>query len=359
MAAVEGGTVKGVVLAGGAGSRLRPITFAMSKQLVPVANQPILFYGLRDLSAAGITEVAIIISPETGQEIRDAVGDGSRFGITPEYILQDRPDGLAHALKLAMPFAGGDSVLMYLGDNLVRQGVADVVRDFEDHQPNAQILLAEVPNPSSFGVAQLDENGQVYQLLEKPENPPTNLALVGVYLFDSTVNEALDAIEPSDRGELEITDAIQYMIDSGRRVRASMIGGWWKDTGKKEDLLHASELVLETLLTSLKGEVIDCRLRGEVQVGLGSKLVDCDVIGPVVIGEGVEIERSTVGPNTTIGDRCRITDAVVRRSILMEEVELTHWRLRDSLIGRRASIGGSAPPAFVELTVGDRSEIIG
>jgi len=351
--------VKGVVLAGGAGSRLRPITFAMSKQLVPVANQPILFYGLRDLAAAGITEVAIIISPETGQEIREAVGDGSQFGITAEYILQDSPDGLAHALSLAMPFVGDDSVLMYLGDNLVRQGVADIVRDFEEHRPNAQILLAEVPNPSSFGVAQLDENGQVYQLLEKPENPPSNLALVGVYLFDSSVAEALAAIEPSARGELEITDAIQWLIDAGREVRASMIGGWWKDTGKKEDLLHASELVLESLLTSLKGEVIDCRLRGAVQVGIGSKLVDCDIIGPVVIGKGVEIERSTIGPNTTIGDGCRITDAVVRRSILMEEVEVAHWRLRDSLVGRRAAIGGSAPPAFVELTVGERSEIIG
>ena len=351
--------MKGVVLAGGAGSRLRPITFAMSKQLVPVANQPILFYGLRDLAEAGITEVAIIISPETGQEIREAVGDGSRFGITPEYIVQDSPDGLAHALQLAMPFVGDDSVLMYLGDNLVRQGVADVVRDFEEHSPNAQILLAEVPNPSSFGVAQLDEHGTVYQLLEKPEDPPTNLALVGVYLFDASVRDALAAIEPSPRGELEITDAIQWLIDAGREVRASMIGGWWKDTGKKEDLLHASELVLESLRTSLKGEVIDCRLRGEVQVGVGSKLVDCDIIGPVVIGKGVEIERSTIGPNTTVGDGCRITDAVVRKSILMEEVEVAHWRLRDSLVGRRASIGGSAPPAFVELTVGERSEIIG
>jgi len=351
--------VKGIVLAGGAGSRLRPITFAMSKQLVPVANQPILFYGLYDLAEAGITDVAIIISPETGQEIRDAVGDGSQFGIKPEYILQENPDGLAHALKLAMPFADGDSVLMYLGDNLIRQGVADVVRDFEEHQPNAQILLAEVPNPSAFGVAELDDEGHVFRLVEKPEDPATNLALVGVYLFDATVNEALEAIRPSERGELEITDAIQYMIDSGKRVRASMIGGWWKDTGKKEDLLHASELLLESLKTSLKGEVIDCRLRGEIQVGLGSKLVDCDIIGPVVIGKGVEIERSTIGPNTTIGDGCRVTDAVVRKSILMKEVEITHWRLHNSLVGRRASIGGSAPPAFVELTVGERSEIIG
>ncbi|MEE9184666.1 MAG: sugar phosphate nucleotidyltransferase, partial [Acidimicrobiia bacterium] len=232
--------MKGVVLAGGAGSRLRPITFAMSKQLVPIANQPILFYGLHDLAHAGITEVAIIVSPETGPEVREAVGDGSRFGINPHFILQESPDGLAHALKLALPFVDGDDCLMYLGDNLVKQGVADVVEEFDEHRPNAQILLAEVPNPSSFGVAELDEDGHVVRLVEKPADPPSNLALVGVYLFDSSVLEAVESIAPSERGELEITDAIQYLIDSGRRVRASMIGGWWKDTGKKSDLLHAS-----------------------------------------------------------------------------------------------------------------------
>ena len=351
--------MKGVVLAGGAGSRLRPITYAMSKQLVPIANQPILFYGLHDLAEAGITEVAIIVSPETGPEVREAIGDGSAFGLEPHFIVQDSPDGLAHALKLALPFVDGDDCLMYLGDNLVKQGVADVVRDFDEHRPNAQILLAEVPNPSSFGVAELDEDGHVVRLIEKPAHPPSNLALVGVYLFDSSVQEAVDSIEPSERGELEITEAIQYLIDSGRRVRASMIGGWWKDTGKKSDLLHASELVLEDLRTSLKGELVDCRIRGEAQVGVGSKLIDCDIVGPVVIGKGVEIERSTVGPNTTVGDGCRISDAVIRESILMKDVEVTNWRLRKSLIGRAAPIGGSAPPAFVELTVGERSEIVG
>ena len=350
--------MKGVVLAGGAGSPLRPLPFSMSKQLVPVANQPIMFYGLRDLAEAGITEVAIIISPETGAEVREAVGDGSQFGITPEFIVQDSPDGLAHALKLAMPFVDGDDCLMYLGDNLVRAGVADTVREFEIHKPNAQILLAEVPNPSSFGVAVLDDEGHVLDLIEKPADPPTNLALVGVYLFDASVVEALNAIKPSARGELEITDAIQYMVDAGRKVRASKITGWWKDTGKKGDLLHASELVLENLRTSLKGEMVDCRIRGEAQVGLGSKLIDCDIVGPVIIGRDVEIERSTIGPNTTIGDGSRVTDAVVRESILMEAVQLSHWRLQRSLIGREAFIGGSAPPAFVELTIGERSEII-
>jgi glucose-1-phosphate thymidylyltransferase len=351
--------MKGVVLAGGSGSRLRPITFSMSKQLVPVANQPILFYGLQDLANAGITEVGIIISPETGDEIREAVGDGSAFGLNPTFIVQESPDGLAHALKLALPFVDGDDCLMYLGDNLVKHGVAGIVDDFNATRPNAQILLAEVPNPEAFGVAQLDAHGKVVRLEEKPEIPPSNLALVGVYLFDASVQEAVDSIRPSARGELEITDAIQYLIDSDREVRASMIKGWWKDTGKKADLLHASELVLEDLRMAVEGEVVDCRVRGEVQIGAGSKLIDCDLVGPVVIGRNVEIERSTIGPNSTIGDDCRITDAVVRHSIVMEEVELSHWRLRDSLIGKAASIGGSAPPAFVELTVGERSEITG
>lgn len=351
--------MKGVVLAGGSGSRLRPITFSMSKQLVPVANRPILFYGLHDIARAGIKEVAVIISPETGGEIKTAVGDGSRFGLDVTFVLQDSPDGLAHALKLALPFVDGDDCLMYLGDNLVKHGVSEVVRDFEEKRPSAQILLAEVPNPQAFGVAELDDGGHVVRLVEKPAQPPSNLALVGVYLFDATVQEAVDAIRPSARGELEITDAIQYLIDSGRPVRASMISGWWKDTGRKADLLHASELVMNDLETSIEGELVDCRIRGDVTVGPGSKLVDCDVVGPVVIGSGVEIERSTVGPNSTIGDRCRVTDAAIRHSILMDEVQIANWRLHDSLIGHAATIGGAAPPAFVELTLGERSEILG
>lgn len=351
--------MKGVVLAGGSGSRLRPITFSMSKQLVPVANQPILFYGLNDIARAGIKEVAIIISPETGGEIRDAVGDGSQFGLDVTFIVQDSPDGLAHALKLALPFVDGDDCLMYLGDNLVKHGVIEVVRDFESEGPSAQILLAQVPNPQSFGVAELDQDGRVVRLIEKPDVPPSDLALVGVYLFDASVQEAVDSIEPSARGELEITDAIQYLIDSGRPVRASMISGWWKDTGKKADLLHASELVMNDLKTDIQGEMIDCRVRGDVTVGPGSKLVDCDLIGPVVIGAEVELERSTVGPNSTIGDRCRVTDAAIRHSILMDDVEIANWRLQDSLIGHAAAIGGSAPPSFVELTLGERSEILG
>lgn len=351
--------MKGVVLSGGAGTRLRPITFAMAKQLVPVANKPILFYGLEDLAAAGIEEVGIVISPETGAEVKAAVGDGSRFGLAATYILQQRPLGLAHALKTALPFVDGDDCLMYLGDNLVKRGVADTVRDFEQHRPNAQILLAEVPNPSSFGVAELDDEGNVVRLIEKPSQPPSNLALVGVYLFDNTVSEAIDAIRPSARGELEITDAIQHLISSGRRVRASMIGDWWKDTGRKEDLLHANELVLKDLRGKLEGELVDTRVRGELVLGQGSRLVDCDVTGPVVIGADVEAVRSTIGPNTTVGDGSALHEVAVEECLIMEEVAVTNWRLRRSLLGRASVVGGAAPASFVELTVGERSEILG
>ncbi len=352
--------MRGVVLAGGAGSRLRPITFAMSKQLVPVANQPILFYGMRDLAEAGIDEVGIIISPETGDEIRRAVGKGDQFGLKRvEFIVQEKPLGLAHALQMALPFVDGDDCLMYLGDNLIKRGVADTVADFEDHRPNAQILLARVPNPSEFGVAQLADDGTVVRLVEKPKVPPTDLALVGCYLFDASVQEAIDNIKPSGRGELEITDAIQWLIDNGREVRASMITGWWKDTGKKEDLLHANELVLSDLSEKIHGEVIGTEIRGAVVIGEGSRVVDSHIVGPVVIGENVEVVRSRLGPNTTIGDRSHIHDAAIEDSLLMDGAEVSNWKLRYSLMGRDARLSGSPAPGFVELTIGERSEIVG
>lgn len=351
--------MKGVVLSGGTGSRLRPITFAMAKQLVPVANKPILFYGLEDLAEAGITEVGIIVSPETGDEVRAAVGDGSELGLEITWIVQDEPLGLAHALKTALPFVDGDDCLMYLGDNLVKDGVAEVVRDFEAERPNCQIMLSPVENPSAFGVADMDADGKIRRLVEKPKVPPSNLALVGVYLFDPTIQEAVDNIEPSARGELEITDAIQYLLENGREVRASIVSNWWKDTGTKADLLHAQELVISELAEKLDGELVDTRLRGRVHVGPGSRLVDCDITGPAVIGDGVQMSRTTVGPQTSIGNGCRLTDAAVESSIVMEDSEVHGWRIRDSLLGRGARLHGTAPPSFVEMTLGERSEIVG
>jgi len=351
--------VKGVVLAGGTGSRLRPITFSMAKQLIPVANKPIIEYGLEDLAEAGITEVGVIVSPETGGEVEAAVGDGARLGLRLNYILQDRPLGLAHALKTALPFVGGDDCLMYLGDNLVKDGVRDVVADFQEHRPNCQILLCPVDNPSSFGVADLEPDGRIRRLVEKPTVPPSNLALVGVYLFDGSIAEAVDAIRPSARGELEITDAIQHLVETQRTVRASVVSGWWKDTGTKEDLLTAQELVIPLVAHGIEGEVTGGRLEGAVHVGRGSQLVDCEVTGPVVVGDDARLTRVRLGPQTSIGHGCRLSDAAVEGSIVMDGAEVYGWRLRNSLLGRGARLHGAAPAPFVEVTLGERSEIVG
>jgi glucose-1-phosphate thymidylyltransferase len=331
----------------------------MAKQLIPVANKPILYYGLEDMAAAGLTDVAIIIAPQTGNEIRQAVGDGSRFGLSVEYIVQPEPLGLAHALRMALPFADGDDILMYLGDNIVKRGVTDVVSDFEQDRPNCQILLTEVDDPSQFGVAYLSVDGRVERLVEKPSRPRSNLALVGVYLFDKNVEGAVNAIRPSARGELEITDAIQHLIDGGLSVRHTLVTGWWKDTGRKEDLLHANELVLSDITERVGGEIVGGAVRGRLQLGEGSQLVDCSITGPVVIGDNVHMVRTTVGPNTAIGNECRISDARIEASIVLDGSEVSGWGIRNSLLGRGSSLRGGAPPGYAEVTLGERSEVVG
>ncbi len=351
--------MKGVVLSGGSGTRLRPITHSMAKQLVPVANRPILHYGLSDLASAGITEVCIIVSPETGDDVRRSVGSGHDLGLEVTYLVQDEPLGLAHALGCALPWVDGDDVLMYLGDNMVKRGVADVVEDYLAADVNCQILLTRVDEPSHFGVAELDDDGHVVRLVEKPTVPRSDLALVGVYLFDATIADAIAGIEPSPRGELEITDAIQWLIDHDHRVASSIVRGWWKDTGRKDDLLQANELVLRDLESDVRGEVVGGKLRGPVQVAPGARLVDCDVTGPAVIGARADLRRTTVGPNTAIGARCQLVDATVESSIIMEDVVVHGWSLRSSLVGRATRLRGAAPSKFVELTLGEQCEVIG
>jgi glucose-1-phosphate thymidylyltransferase len=349
--------VKAVLLSGGNGTRLRPITYSMPKQLVPVANKPVLFYGLEHMADAGIKDVGIVISPETGDEVRAAVGDGSMFGVRTSYIVQPRPLGLADALRTALEFVDGDDCLMYLGDNLLRQGVIDVVEDFERHRPNCQILLSPVDDPRAFGVAELDAERNVRRLVEKPAVPRSDLALVGVYLFDPTVGEAVGAIAPSPRGEFEITDAIQYLIDTGRHVRATLVDGWWKDTGKKEDLLHANELILQDLTDDIRGEVVRSALRGPVQLGSGSILVDCEVEGPVVIGDASLLTGVQIGSFTSIGNSCRLEKCAVASSVIMDGSEISGWDLRRSLIGTRVVLRGALFAGVAELTLGERCEI--
>jgi len=351
--------LKGLILSGGKGTRLRPITHTSAKQLVPVANKPVLFYAIEAMAGAGIDQVGIIIAPETGEEIRRAAGDGSRFGVQLTYILQDEPAGLAHAVLTAEPFLGDSPFVMYLGDNLLQGGIEDLVAAFRDHQPEALILLTPVPDPESYGVAELSE-GAVVRLVEKPREPRTNLALVGVYMFTSTVHDAARAIEPSARGELEITDAIQHLVDVGKRVEPHIVKGWWKDTGRLDDMLEANRLVLDTIQTRLEGELIDSQVDGRVVIEAGARLERCTVRGPAIIGAGARLSDTYVGPYTAIGEECEVSGAEIEHSILLTRsaVQGLDGRMESSLLGRNVKIGRDIrqPRAF-RFMVGDNSEI--
>jgi glucose-1-phosphate thymidylyltransferase len=351
--------LKGLILSGGKGTRLRPITHTSAKQLVPVANKPVLFYGIEAMADAGIDQVGIIIAPETGEEIRRAAGDGSRFGVELTYILQDEPAGLAHAVLTAEPYLGESPFVMYLGDNLLQGGIEDLVASFRDQQPDALILLTPVPDPESYGVAELSD-GKVVRLVEKPPEPRTNLALVGVYMFTASVHAAAKAIEPSTRGELEITDAIQHLVDQGMRVQPHIVQGWWKDTGRLDDMLAANRLVLDTIHTRLEGELIDSQVDGRVVIEAGARLERCTVRGPAIIGAGARLTDCYIGPYTAIGEECEISGAEVEHSILLagSSVRDLDGRMESSLLGRNVKVGRDArqPRAF-RFMVGDNSEI--
>jgi glucose-1-phosphate thymidylyltransferase len=352
--------LKGLILSGGAGTRLRPITHTSAKQLVPVANKPVLFYGIEALVDAGVKEIGIIIAPETGGEIEEAVGDGSRFGAKITYILQDKPAGLAHAVLTAADFIGDSPFVMYLGDNLLRDGLRELVSTFHDDEPDALILLTPVDDPSSYGVAELDGE-RIVRLIEKPKEPPSNLALVGVYLFGPTIFEAARGLEPSWRGELEITEAIQALIDDGRRVQSEIVRGWWKDTGQLADMLEANRLVLEELETRLDGEIDEeSVLEGRVVLEAGATLTRSVVRGPAVIGAGAQIEDAYIGPYTSIGDDVRVVRSEVEHSIILagSVVEDLSTRMEASLLGRNVKVTRSeGVKRTVSFLVGDNSEI--
>ncbi len=350
--------MKGLILSGGRGTRLRPITYTSAKQLLPVANKPILFYGLEAMAASGITDIGIVVG-DTAQEIRDAVGDGSRFGVAVTYIQQEAPLGLAHAVLVSEPFLGTDPFCMYLGDNLIRERLAPLVARFREEKPNSQILLASVPNPSQFGVAELHD-GQVVRLIEKPKMPPSNLALVGVYMFDSTIFKAVKAIKPSARGELEITDAIQWLIDHDHLVRPHVIEGWWKDTGRLEDILEANRIILDTLMSRNDGHVQDSEILGKVVVDAGARITRSTVRGPAIIGRDAVVENAYVGPFTSVGDRVVLRASEVEHSILLEGASVSDvgGRIESSLIGRNARIyRTSSKPRSFNFMLGDRSEV--
>jgi glucose-1-phosphate thymidylyltransferase len=350
------GSLKGLILSGGKGTRLRPLTHTAAKQLVPVANKPILFYVIENLARAGVSDLGVIISPETGNLIQEAVGDGSRFGVAITYIPQDEPAGLAHAVKTARGFLQDSPFVMYLGDNLISSGITSFLKTFQEGALDALILLKEVENPSQFGIAELNGQGGLVRLVEKPKQPPTNLALVGVYFFSTAVHPAIDVLKPSWRGEYEITDAIQGLLTMGKKVDWRRLEGWWLDTGKKDDLLTANTQVLdEWCQRDIQGEVDGAsQINGRVAVGAGTQVVRSTIRGPAVIGEGCLIQDSFVGPFTSIGDHSRVESSVIEHSVLLAGATLFQVdRLEDSLLGRNARVARHNRHRSLQLLLGD------
>ncbi|MEO6463511.1 MAG: glucose-1-phosphate thymidylyltransferase [Candidatus Eisenbacteria bacterium] len=351
--------MKGLILSGGRGTRLRPITHTSAKQLVPVANKPILFYGLEAIVEAGIDEIGIVVG-DTHAEIREAVGDGSRFGCRITYIQQTAPLGLAHAVKESKPFLSDDPFVMYLGDNFLREGIQGFVREFEEHRPDAQILLVPVPNPQDFGVAEL-EGTRVKRLEEKPQDPRSNLALVGVYMFTASIWEAVAGIRPSKRGELEITDALQWLIDHGKTVRSHVITGWWKDTGKLEDMLEANRMAMSHWETRIDGSVdAESVVEGAVVVEKGARVVRSRLRGPLILGPGVLVEDAYIGPFSAIAEGVRIVRSEVEHSIVLERsvIEDVPTRIDSSLIGKDVVVTKSPDrPRAHHIMVGDSSRV--
>ncbi len=351
--------MKGLILSGGKGTRLRPLTYTSAKQLVPVANKPVLFYGIEALVEAGIRSIGIVVG-DTADEIRSAVGDGSPWGIDVTYIEQDAPRGLAHAVLISQDFIKDDPFVVYLGDNLLNKSIRPFVQQFVKERPAAQILLAHVPDPQMFGVAELDSN-RVIRLIEKPEKPKSDLALVGVYMFGSEIFDSVQKISPSFRNELEITDAIQHLIDKGLMVTPHIVDGWWKDTGKLEDILEANRLILEMMESRMDGEIdSDSRIEGNVIIEKGAQIKRSTVRGPAIIGARTQIISGYVGPFTSIMNDVEITDSEIEHSIVMEHSIISELgnRITDSLIGRNVRIYRQpVKPSAYRFMLGDNSEV--
>jgi len=351
--------MKALVLSGGAGTRLRPITHTSAKQLLPVANKPVLFYGLEAIRDAGITDVGVVVG-DTAPAIREAVGDGSAFGLRVTYIPQEAPLGLAHAVLVAQDFLGDDDFVMYLGDNFIVGGIAELVEEFRAARPDAQIMLTQVADPRDFGVAELDEYGQVIGLEEKPAEPKSDLALVGVYMFTPCVHDAVRSLQPSWRGELEITEAIQRLIDDGRKVASTTISGYWKDTGNVTDMLEVNRLVLEAVEPLRRGVVQPgCELIGRVVIGDGAEVSGSRIVGPAIIGAGARVANSYIGPFTSVAEDCAITDSEIEYSIVLRGASIRGVRrIEASIIGRDVEVT-PAPrvPKAHRLILGDHSKV--
>ncbi len=353
--------MRALVLAGGRGTRLRPLTYTIAKQLVPVANKPVLHYVMQHIREAGFREVGVIISPETGDQIRESLAPNP-WQLDFTFLLQEQPAGLAHAVKVARPFLQGEPFVMYLGDNLIGQGIREFVRDFEESRADAVILLKEVSNPRLFGVAEVDGSGRVLRLMEKPKDPPSNLALVGVYIFSPAVHEAIDQISPSWRGELEITDAIQKLLEQKRTVRSLVLQSWWLDTGKKDDFLEANRVVLdEWARREIRGDIdVDSRVAGRVILEEGTSVRRSEVRGPAVIGSSSSVEDAFIGPYTSVGRGCTIRTSALEHCVILDGARVEGvGRLEDSILGRNAVVQRiSQTSQAVRLMIGDDAKVL-
>lgn len=353
--------MKALILSGGTGTRLRPLTHTTAKQLIPVANKPIIHYVVDSITAAGIKDIGVIIAPETGDDVKSALGDGARWGAAISYILQDSPAGLAHAVKTASEFLGDSPFVMYLGDNLIGMDIKQFIDEFEAGDAEASILLKEVHDPQRFGVAEVSPEGQIIRLIEKPKDPPSNLALVGVYVFSPSIHKAIDQIKPSWRGELEITDAIQVLVGSGRKVISHVLTSWWLDTGKKDDMLEANRVVLDEMIhTNIKGKVnAGSSVIGRVVIGEGSLIENSTVRGPVVIGENTVVRGSFIGPYTSVGNECLIENTSVDFSVVLDGSKISDIeRLEESLVGKKSTIClDKSKHKALRVHIGDDSEV--
>lgn len=352
--------MKGLILSGGTGSRLRPLTYTNAKQLIPVANNPILFRVIESIRDAGITDIGIVIG-STGKQVKEAVGRGDRWGVNITYIQQDQPLGLAHAVKISEDFLGDDSFVMFLGDNVIQGGISSLIAKFDKNEWNSQIVLTEIENPTQYGVAVLDDDGYINRLVEKPKVPPSNLALVGIYMFDNNIMKAVNSITPSARGELEITDAIQWLITNSYTVHPYIHRGWWIDTGKRSDMLEANDLVLEEIEYKIEGYVDrDSQVGRRVTVQRGAEIINSVVRGPSIIGENARIINSYIGPYTSIDHDVTIENSEVEHSMVLENSTILdiETRIQDSLIGRNTNIRKSPiKPKALKLMLGDNSDV--
>ncbi len=353
--------MKAIILCAGKGTRLRPLTYTSAKHLIPLANKPALEYGIEKIVECGIKEIGIIIAEETGADIKKAIGEGERWGIKISYILQSEPLGLAHAVKVARNFLQDDSFLMFLGDNLLKDSIRQYAKIFEENKPQAFVLLSRVENPTQFGVVELEDN-RIIRLVEKPKIPKTDLALIGVYFFDKVIHQAINNIKPSARGELEITDAIQWLIDHQYNVEAEIIEGWWKDTGKPEDIIEANRLILEDITRNLDKASIDnnSKVFGRVNLGKNVEIINSTILGPVIIGENARIINSYIGPFTSLSQGVEVENSEIEYSVIMANTRIKNirHRMQNCLIGKDVSIYRSEDlPTVYEFILADDSRV--